>query len=387
MNHFTASTTLSPAQPACHSGAHAAKSVVTLAGISELVREVFGERVIHYAKQAAMLDLELLEQHQCALLQFIVSNFTWEIETRAKEPNPGLFAAPFLALTAYGCSGRYALAAHSIEEAIERAASSLNCHGTCGTLQLEVDRDISRIRYLHARRGQRGYTRVACGTAALLLSLVRSYLGADFLPHRIELDIPRPSTCTPFEDVFLCPVVCGAVAVSVCLDAPLVRRQVHARIPPAPTTIQDVARALFDPLGVGSFLGSVVAHIRTQVQKGDVSIDNTARAMGTSVRTLQRLLRRNSGVDFRELANTIRLRTAKEQLRSSNASITQVAMELGYSSPANFSRAFRTASGLTPQEYRRTVLSIPPCCMCHDDSGHHMQHIGSANVPAMQQQY
>ncbi len=379
MNHVTAHTTLTPAQPACHAGAHPAKSVGALAGISELVREVFGERVIQCAKQAAMLDLELLEQHQCAFLQFIVSNFTWEIETRAKEPNPGLLAAPFLALTAYGCSGRYALAAHSIEEAIGRAASTLSCHGTCDTLQLAVDGDMARISYLHARRGQRGYTHVACGTAALLLNLLRSYLGADFLPHRIELDIPRPSTCMPFEDVFLCPVVCGAVAVSVCLDAPLVRRQVHTRVPPAPITIQDVARALFDPLGVGSFLGIVVAHIRAQVQTGDVSIDDTARAMGTSVRTLQRLLRRNSGVDFRELANTIRLRVAKELLRGSSASITQVAMELGYSSPANFSRAFRTASGLTPQEYRRTVLSRPPCCMCHDESGHQTQHVGSAN--------
>lgn len=370
MNNVTAHTTLTPAPQTCNSGAPPVKSAVALARISELVREAFGDRVIQYAKQAAMLDIELLEHHQCFVIQIIVANFAWEIETRAKETNLGPLAAPLLALTTYGCSGRYALAAHSIEEAIGRAASSLRYHSAGDTLQLAVDGDIARVSYIHARRGQRGYSHVAGGTAALLLSLLRSYLGGDFLPYRVELDVPRPSTGTPFEDVFLCPVVCGALAVSVWMDAALLKRKVHARIPPAPITIRDVARALFDPLGVGSFLGVVVSLIRQQVQTGVVSIDSTARAMGTSVRTLQRLLRRDSGVDFRELANIIRLRLAKEQLRSSTASITQVAMELGYSSPANFSRAFRTASGLTPQEYRQNLLAKWPCRLCRDESEH-----------------
>ena len=256
MNNVTAPTKLTPAPPTCNSGAPPVKSVVALAGISELVREVFGDRVIQYAKQAAMLDIELLEQHQCFVLQVIVANFAWEIETRAKEPNLGMLAAPLLALTTYGCGGRYALAAHSIEEAIDRAASSLSYHSAGDTLQLAVDGDIARISYLHARRGQRGYTHVAGGTAALLLSLLRSYLGGDFLPYRIELDVPRPSTCTPFQDVFLCPVLCGALAVSVWIDAALLKHKSPRTQPARANHDQRCCASAFRSPGRGQFPGS-----------------------------------------------------------------------------------------------------------------------------------
>ena len=77
----------------------------------------------------------------------------------------------------------------------------------------------------------------------------------------------------------------------------------------------------------------------------------------TSVRTLQRVLRRDSGSDFRELVNVIRMRRAKELLAGTRASITEIAMEFGYSSPANFARAFRNAAGLAPHEYRLSLGS------------------------------
>ncbi len=105
------------------------------------------------------------------------------------------------------------------------------------------------------------------------------------------------------------------------------------------------------------YLATVIWHIRIQMQAGPVSIDSTAKAMGTSVRTLQRVLRRDGGVSFRELSNTARLHRAQDLLRESTVSITQIAMDSGYSTPANFSRAFRKASGVAPHEYRQDALA------------------------------
>ncbi|AVJ28323.1 hypothetical protein CLM73_15060 [Achromobacter spanius] len=105
------------------------------------------------------------------------------------------------------------------------------------------------------------------------------------------------------------------------------------------------------------YLATVISHIRIQMQAGAVSIDSTAKAMGTSVRTLQRVLRRDGGVSFRELSNVARLRRAEDLLRGSGVSITQIAMDSGYSTPANFSRAFRKASGVAPHTYRQEALA------------------------------
>jgi transcriptional regulator GlxA family with amidase domain len=55
--------------------------------------------------------------------------------------------------------------------------------------------------------------------------------------------------------------------------------------------------------------------------------------------------------------NVIRMQRAKELLGGSSASVTQIATEFGYSTPANFARAFRKASGMAPHEFRSTVLT------------------------------
>lgn len=333
------------------------KSVMVLAGVSGLVRSAFGDRILQQAKQAVMLDIEAIEHHECFVPQLVVTEFLWEIERRAKDANLGLLAAPYLSISSYGRWGKYVLAADSLGEALARAASSLAYHSTGDRMQMTIDGPIAKIRFATATHGRRGYAHVATGTAAVVLSLIRAYLGAGFIPYRIELDVPRPPTGTPFEDTFLCPVVFDAPAVSVCIDAALLKQAARAPAPTALITIEDVARALADPQGMASsYLGVVVSYLRAQVEAGAVSIDGTARAMGTSVRTLQRVLRRDNGVDFRELANVIRLRRAEELLRGTSVSITQIAMDFGYSSPANFSRAFRKACGLAPHEYRQKLL-------------------------------
>jgi transcriptional regulator GlxA family with amidase domain len=56
--------------------------------------------------------------------------------------------------------------------------------------------------------------------------------------------------------------------------------------------------------------------------------------------------------DFRALASAARVQRATELLRHMNGSITRVSAELGYSSPANFARAFRQATGNGPREFR-----------------------------------
>ena len=115
-------------------------------------------------------------------------------------------------------------------------------------------------------------------------------------------------------------------------------------------TIEDMAR---DRRGGAPrrLLDVVMEQIRAQVLTGSVSIDGAAQSIDISVRTLQRELNR-AGTDFRNLANAARIQRATELLRHTNGSITRVSADLGYSSPANFARAFRKSTGRGPREFR-----------------------------------
>jgi AraC-like DNA-binding protein len=117
-------------------------------------------------------------------------------------------------------------------------------------------------------------------------------------------------------------------------------------------TIEDLVRARVECLRLDNLRDIIVQQVWSQVMSGNVSIESAARSLGTSVRTLQRELNRE-GTDFRTMANAMRTRRAIELLRQTKAPVTNIAMVLGYSSPAHFTRAFHKATGLSPRAFRR----------------------------------
>lgn len=66
--------------------------------------------------------------------------------------------------------------------------------------------------------------------------------------------------------------------------------------------------------------------------------------------------------NFNRFINGYRIRHAKRLLadRASSASILDIALDSGFASPGPFNRAFKTASGQTPREYRRAQEKAAP---------------------------
>jgi AraC-like DNA-binding protein len=76
-----------------------------------------------------------------------------------------------------------------------------------------------------------------------------------------------------------------------------------------------------------------------------------ANLLHVSTKTLQRQLRKKN-TDFNRIKKEVMIVRAKQLLRCSSDSITQIAYELGYSSSSNFARAFKALAGLSPEAYR-----------------------------------
>lgn len=77
------------------------------------------------------------------------------------------------------------------------------------------------------------------------------------------------------------------------------------------------------------------------------SISEFAATVHVSVRTLQRMFVEETGTDFRHWRLRNRMASAGDLLRS-GASVGAVARRLGYRDTSSFSRAFRTATGVSP---------------------------------------
>ena len=99
------------------------------------------------------------------------------------------------------------------------------------------------------------------------------------------------------------------------------------------------------------FVEQVEAYVRGALSDGGCSVDACADKLGTSSRTLQKRLTRN-GVKFLDIVQNERIKLAKQALLWSEASLDDIAFQLGYSEQTSFGRAFKRATGMTPQGFR-----------------------------------
>ncbi|SDA99885.1 AraC family transcriptional regulator [Sinorhizobium sp. NFACC03] len=326
-----------------------------LSGMPAFIRREMGQKALLQANRAIGFDLELTEEENCFIPHAAVIGFIEAAARAAGESNFGILMVPMMNAANYGSFGHYVFGADTLGRAIDRSIAGLRYHSTADRMTVAVVGDEVRYSYVFALAGRPGYANVACAAVGVLLSLFRAYLPPDWRPLRVELDTDMPRQRARFEDVFQCPVLFDAGAITVVMDRHhLSAAPRHATWPIV--TIEDVAR---DRRGGAprDLLDVIVEQVRVQVLTGSVSIDSAAQTLDTSVRTLQRELNR-AGTDFRGLANAARVQRATELLRHTNGSITRVSAELGYSSPANFARAYRKATGNGPREFRSNLSTL-----------------------------
>jgi AraC-like DNA-binding protein len=319
-----------------------------LHGMPAFVRHEIGRRALVRANRAAGFDLERLEGKNCFIPHAAVVSFVDAAARAAGEANLGILMVPEMNAANYGSYGRYLLGADNLGLAIKRAITALPYHSTDDRMSVAIVGDELRYSYTFALAGCAGYAIIAAAAAGVLLSVCRTYLPTDWRPVRVELDIAKPRQPGIFEDAFDCPVIFNAPEVTIVIGRH--HLATSRRTPDSMVTIEDVARDRYGG-APRDLLDVIMEHIVTQVLSGHVSLDSAARSMDTSTRTLQRELNR-AGTDFRSLASAARVRRANELLRHTNGSIIQVSAELGYSSPANFARAFRKATGRAPRDFR-----------------------------------
>lgn len=84
-----------------------------------------------------------------------------------------------------------------------------------------------------------------------------------------------------------------------------------------------------------------------------VRVEQVARRLGLSTRSVQRLGRRYIGLTPLAVIRRYRLQEAAQRLRDDpSVTIAQVAADLGYADHAHLTTDFRTVLGLTPNRYR-----------------------------------
>lgn len=86
----------------------------------------------------------------------------------------------------------------------------------------------------------------------------------------------------------------------------------------------------------------------------DLSVEEIAQAVAISPFHFSRAFKQSTGHPPHRFVLRRRVERAKDLLRSSDLSLVEVALAMGFASQAHFSTVFRRCSGLSPKKYRDT---------------------------------
>ncbi|WP_020179267.1 AraC family transcriptional regulator [Methylopila sp. M107] len=178
------------------------------------------------------------------------------------------------------------------------------------------------------------------------LDMMRRYLGRRWTPVGIRLPGRLPSARSRSEETLGSDIAVGEImSVTFRADALDAARRLDASAGAAPER--------GEPAPDGTRLAALVeALIELSLLDGAPRIEDLCRRLELPRRSVQRRLA-EAGASFTSLRDGVLERRARALLRDGARPVTDVALELGYSDVAHFSRAFRRWLGAPPDRWRR----------------------------------
>jgi AraC-like DNA-binding protein len=267
------------------------------------------------------------------------------------EPAIGLYIGLQARPTLYGNLGFALMSASTVREAIELSIRYGPIVTTAFSVRLRVERRVaSLIVDEHADFGS-ARDIVMIATLVGLRQISKTLTARELSTSVADFALPEPAYS-------------GRLTVSgmrMHFDQPVHRLAFDARSLDLPYIMPDRASLLLardqcqrelDAVGLNGRLIERVRGLLSSPEGGCRSLEEVAAALHQSTRTLKRQLATH-GASFSTLRDNDLRERAQVLLRSSELSLAEVALRLGYSNVTNFERAFRRWTTTSPAEWRR----------------------------------
>jgi|GEM_PF-1304451 len=158
-----------------------------------------------------------------------------------------------------------------------------------------------------------------------------------------------------YEEYFQCPVHGSCESNAISFSKSLLNELLPTHDPELVTLNESAINKYLNAMQNGETSTKVIKIITELLPIGCPSEEVIAHKLFMSKRTLQRKLNKE-GQPYSSLLNTVRFTLAKQHLTMTKMAITEIAYQLGYSSPSTFARAFKNKLDISPAEYRNNNM-------------------------------
>lgn len=277
-----------------------------------------------------------------------------EISRATGDAYLGLHLAERSGLAALGGHGRYIGAAPTLGEAINRAISHVSDHILGARLRLMRAGPNVLWCYELTPSVIVGRQHSNLFSLVLMRDVVRLATGKAWMPDEILLEGPPLRDRQDLNRAFGCPISWNASMTALAFPRQLLVRPLLQRTEGAGNS-HSIVGCSPSQNHPSEFVQSLRRLVKSLLPAGPLDLPLLTRLSGLPARSLQRELGA-VGLSFSALLDQGRLELALELMRNPSHSLIDVGLELGYSDPANFTRAFKRWTGVAPGVYRRVGL-------------------------------
>ena len=189
-----------------------------------------------------------------------------------------------------------------------------------------------------------------------VVQMCRDLTHPEFKPVSVHMMRPEPPCAKMLADYFQCPVEYCADLDKITFTAESVDELLTRHNPAVAQASEEVAREYLANMDKKEVVARARVTIIDHLPDGEPSRRDVASELAMSERTLARRLA-DRDYTFSGLVDEVRGQLAKEYLRQSRFSVTDVAFLLGFSDQSNFARAFKRWTEESPTEFRTRAFA------------------------------
>jgi AraC-like DNA-binding protein len=303
---------------------------------------------------AAGIEPDLLAKPENRI-PFERQNALWALAvSHAPEPAFGLQFARSVQPTSFGVVGYMAMNCGSIGECLEAIVNYQFLAGEGGEFSLEPCGSDTALCYTPVNPGDPVTRERVVGMLAATVSFGRWLVGEAFQPRRVAFTHEAPGEAAEYEEFFGCPVVFGDPRNCTVYPPAVTRLVVPTASEDLLALLRERANRMLEGLSRGGIASRIASLLASQLDSAVPEKAVIAAQLGMSERTLQRRLR-EEGTTYQATLDRTRHYLARDLLRNTQIPLAEVAIQLGFSEPSTFFRAFKRWEGATPGQYREAV--------------------------------
>jgi AraC-like DNA-binding protein len=238
----------------------------------------------------------------------------------------------------------------TVREALKTLCSLMHIHAD--GLFVRFEDEPEPILYIDLVANDLGPCRHTIESALVgLTEILRSLLGKGWSPALVALTLGRSASKARYERVFRCPVDSSQHFNGIVLH----QSDLERPIPRSRPVRSPVENYLLKKNGASreTFLRRAMKVVAMSLSQGNAKATLVADHLGMDRRTLNRRLARH-GTNFSGVIEEVRRTLSAQHLLSSDRSLSDISVLVGFESLRAFDRWFRQSFGVTPRDWRRT---------------------------------